>query len=161
MLPFKKILWPTDFSEASFRALIAARELADHFSAELLMLHVVVPVPRMPLPGSTSSSNEPSSSFNVNEYKKELEKYGREALEELVRNEVGTGISVRTVILHGQAPEQIAAYATKENVDLIVIATNGLTGLKRFVLGSVTDKVMKIAPCPVLLADVDKQRDEE
>jgi len=144
MLPFKKILCPTDFSEPSYEALEAACELAQHFSSELLILHAVAPVPIVP-----GAPTVPVS-FNVPEYQQELENASRAMIEEVVRKKVPDKIWTQTLVVLGDPAGQIVRIAAEEKVDLIIIATHGQTGWRRFVFGSVTEKVVRLTPQPVL-----------
>ncbi len=144
MLPFKKILCPTDFSEPSYEALKMANELALHFSSELIVVHVVAPIPLVP------AAPPAPVIFNVVEYQQELEKSLRKMLEDLVRKSVPEKIWVRTEVGLGDAADQIVKIANEEKVDLIVIATHGQAGWRRFVFGSVTEKVVRLTPQPVL-----------
>ena len=140
MLPFKKILYPTDFSDPSYEALKAANELALHFSTELCLVHVVSPV--------TPSPTDPSgSNFLVLQ---EMEKAARESLKEMVEKRIPKELLVRQIVVLGGAAEEIIQISEKEKVDLIVIATHGQTGWRHFVFGSVAEKVVQLAPCPVL-----------
>ena len=140
MLPFKKILYPTDFSEPSYEALKAASELALHFSSELCIVHVVSP--------ATAPPADPSgSSFLVLQ---EMEKAAKEALNEIVKKRMPKELSVRPIVVVGGAAEEIIQMSKKERVDLIVIATHGQTGWRHLVFGSVAEKVVRLAPCPVL-----------
>ncbi|MBN1140483.1 MAG: universal stress protein [Deltaproteobacteria bacterium] len=152
MLPFKKILCPTDFSKPSGKAMKAAGELALHFSSELLVVHVVVPVPVVPgIP----------LSVNVAEYQQELEISSKKKLENWVRNNVSKKIRAGTRVVLGDPAEQIVKIAGEEETDLIVIATQGQTGFKRLAFGSVTEKVVRLSPEPVLTirpASTPKQR---
>ncbi len=144
MLPFKKILYPTDFSQPAGEALRAAQEMALHFSADLLIVHVVPPVPVV-------SSPAVPSPFNVPLYQQELAHSSRRLLDDWVRNKVTTGkLSVTPILLHGDAAEKILQAARETRPDLIVMATHGQTGWRRFVFGSVAEKVVRMAPCPVL-----------
>ena len=140
MLPFQKILYPTDFSDPSYEALKAANELALHFSAELCVLHVVTPVSRAPA--------DPSGSDLL--ILQEMEKAARESLEEIVKRRIPKELLVRQIVVLGAAAEEIIQISEKEKVDLIVIATHGQTGWRHFVFGSVAEKVVRLAPCPVL-----------
>jgi nucleotide-binding universal stress UspA family protein len=140
MLPFKKILYPTDFSDPSYEALKAANELALHFSAELCVLHVVTPVAQAPA--------DPSDSALL--VLQEMEKAARESLEEMVKKRIPKELLVRQIVVLGGASEEILQISKKEKVDLIVIATHGQTGWRHFVFGSVAEKVVRLAPCAVL-----------
>jgi nucleotide-binding universal stress UspA family protein len=143
MLPFKKILCPTDFSESSYEAIKTAGEIAFHFGSELCVLHVVSPVPMIPV------SAEPSA-FDVSLYERELEASSKKSLEEIVNQLEWKELRVRLIVLRGNAADEIVRTAHEENVDLIVIATRGRTGLDRLVFGSVAEKVVRFARCPVL-----------
>ncbi len=144
MLPYKIILCPTDFSEPSYQALTAAIELAEHFKSRLLILHVVPPVPHLS-PGIAHPQ-----AFDVASYQKELETSSVDALNDLVKNRLSDQMLVKQVVKQGDPAEEIVAAAEVEGVDLVVIATHGLTGWRRFMFGSVTEKVVRMAKCPVL-----------
>ena len=143
MLPIKKIVCPTDFSEASYEAINAAGELAFHFGSELCVLHVVSPVPLVPM------GPEPSG-FNVSSYEQELEASSKKSLEEIVNQLEWKELKVRLIVLRGSAADEIVRVAEEEKADLIVIATHGRTGLDRLIFGSVAEKVVRLAKCPVL-----------
>ncbi|MGQ9646882.1 MAG: universal stress protein [Thermodesulfobacteriota bacterium] len=143
MLPIKRILCPTDFSEPSYEAIKVAGELAFHFGSELCVLHVVSPVPPVPM------GAEPSG-FNVPLYEQQLETSSRKSLEEIIHQMEWRDLQVRLSVLRGNAAEEIVRTSEEENVDLIVIATRGRTGLDRLIFGSVAEKVVRLAKCPVL-----------
>jgi nucleotide-binding universal stress UspA family protein len=143
MLPIKKIVCPTDFSEASHEAINAAGELAFHFGSELCVLHVVSPVPLVPM------GAEPSG-FNVSLYERELEASSKRTLEEITYQLEWKDLNVRLIVLRGNAADEIVRVAEEERADLIVIATHGRTGLDRLIFGSVAEKVVRLAKCPVL-----------
>jgi nucleotide-binding universal stress UspA family protein len=142
VLRFSKILWPTDFSDASYEALQIADELASHFRAELILLHVVHPIAVAPSPAP--------SQFNGPAYQRSAEAQALQALQNIAKKKVSDNIKVRPGVLMGSAANVIVDSAAKEEADLIVIATNGETGLQRFVFGSVAEKVVRLATCPVL-----------
>lgn len=144
MLPFKKILWPTDFSEPSMAALKAADEMAHHFFAELHLVHVVPPVPVVVHPPGAPTT------FNTDEYERQLEDAGRTALKDLAQKKVSKDLKVHQHVARGQPADEIARIAEETGVDLIVIATHGTTGWRRLVFGSVAGKVVQAAKCPVL-----------
>jgi len=142
MLPLKKILFPTDFSEPSYEALKAANELALHFSSQLLVLHVIHPFPIVPA--------EPAPTFNVSQVLQEMETSATQALQTLVEEKVKGSIKTSTFTIHGNPADEIVQLADEERVDVIVIATHGLTGWRRLVFGSVAERVVRQARCPVL-----------
>ena len=143
MLPFKRILCPTDFSEPAFVALKRAEELARHFGAELIVAHVIPPVP------GPHSFPDPQASFkfDVPLYQQELAIKAEEMLKELVSHHK---VATRNLVTTGEAAPEILRIAHQEHVDLIVIASHGLTGRRRLVFGSVAEKVVRQATCPVL-----------
>lgn len=142
MFPVKKILCPTDFSGPAADCLQAASEMAQHFGAELVVLHVVPVIPTLP--------PDPNYVFKVPEYEQYLHADAEKQLRQIRERLSAEKINVRTIIGHGSAAEEIVAAAKKENADLIVIATHGSTGWQRLVFGSVTEKVVRLAECPVL-----------
>jgi nucleotide-binding universal stress UspA family protein len=143
MLPFKRILCPTDFSEPAFTALKRAEELARCFDAELIVAHVIPPLPGPHLfPDPKASLN-----FDVPLYQQELAIKAEQMLKDLVsHHKVGT----RDLVTTGEPAPEILRIAQQEHVDLIVIASHGLTGWRRLVFGSVAEKVVRQATCPVL-----------
>jgi len=143
MLPIKKILCPTDFSEPSYEALKAANDIAACFSAELILVHVVTPIPVIPI-------HDDPTSFNLPLYEKEMETSARKSLDQVAGEKIPGQINTRTLVIQGDPASQIVRLAVAENTDLIVIATHGLTGWRKFMFGSVTEKVIRLATCPVL-----------
>jgi universal stress protein A len=142
MLPIKRILCPTDFSGPACTCIRTASELAEHFGAELLLVNIVPALPSVP--------PDPNYVFKIPEYEQYLhadaEGHLRQAREELV----GKNVKVHTQVGHGSAAEEIVLIAKTEGVDLIVISTHGSTGFERLVFGSVAEKVVRLAECPVL-----------
>lgn len=145
MLPIKNILCPTDFSEPSYEALKAADELATHFSATLHLVNVIPVVPIVEAPIGVESA-----SFNVASYQQELEGQAEKSIKTLVEQKVSKGVNVVTEVLIGNAAGEVIRYTTEKNIDLIVIATHGLSGWRRFISGSVTEQIVRQAVCPVL-----------
>ena len=143
MLPFKKILCPTDFSEPALTALKRAEELARHFGAAVIVAHVIPPVP------GPHSFPDPQASFNfdVPLFQQELAIKAEQMLKDLVsHHKVGT----RNAVTTGEPAPEILRIAHQEHVDLIVIASHGRTGWRRLVFGSVAEEVGRQATCPVL-----------
>jgi universal stress protein A len=142
MLPIRRILAPTDFSDVSVDTVISASELARHFGADLLVAHVIPPVPTLP--------SDPHFNFEVPAYQEALRENAERRLREAVRSLVDGGIEARTMVTHGDPAREIVRIARDERVDLIVIATHGLTGWQHIVFGSVAEKVVRTADRPVL-----------
>jgi universal stress protein A len=141
-MDIRQILAPTDLSELSQQGVKIAQELAEVFGAQLLLLHVVEPPP-YPVEGIVPSHLAATL----------LSDLERQASDELVKifpaaQESKVTITRRVVI--GIPYRKIVEVAEEEKADLIVITTHGRTGLSHLVMGSVTEKVIRTAPCPVL-----------
>jgi universal stress protein A len=143
MLPFKRILCPTDFSEPAFKAIKAAGELAEKFSAELILIHVVGAIPALDTPTGMVG-------FDVSAYQKELTDSAEKSLQERLEKHIPGGVTARALVVHGEAAHEIVRAAKEEGVDLIVVSTHGATGWRERIFGSVTEKVVRHAECPVL-----------
>ena len=138
-----RILAPIDFSEPSKKALRAAKEMAALYGARLDLLFVaeerVVPVFRdTGLPGVSLVKMDP-----------EIVKNSAEALSQLSEEVGGPEVELQGHVAHGDVAPRIIDFAESHDVDLIMIATRGLTGLNHFLIGSVTERVVRRAPCPV------------
>jgi nucleotide-binding universal stress UspA family protein len=143
ILPIKKILCPTDFSVPSNEGLKAGGELASFFSAELVLIHVVSTAQFLPAP------YEPSAAI-LPQILKEVEESAKKSLQQISQDIIDNGIRVRTLLLQGGPADEIVRSAEEEAVDLIVMATHGQSGWKKFISGSVTEKVVRLADRPVL-----------
>jgi len=148
MLPVTKILCPSDFSDPSFRALTVADELARHFDADLFILHVVTSVPSLYY--SAPVGAELYADFDVQKYQKNLVDEAYRRMEGIAAERIAPEVKLHKVVLNGDAPYQIVEYAKLISTDLIVISTHGHTGWRLIVFGSVADRVVKLAGCPVL-----------
>lgn len=144
MFPVKLILCPTDFSEPAQHALKAAIEFARRFDAELLLLNVVDPLPMMHAPMEAST-------FDFESFEKERIAGATARLARLIRSEVPQGLRVEPLVVSGNVPSQIVRIAEERHVDLIVIATHGWMGWRRLLFGSVAERVMRTADCPVCI----------
>lgn len=143
MLPVKKIFCPTDFSEPSYEALKVADEMALHFSAELVLVHVVTPISIDPI------YVDPTS-FDLPLFEKEREASAKRAIAKLSKEKLSPDIKRKSIVVQGDAAYQIVELSAEEKADLIIIATHGLTGWRKVIFGSVTEKVIRLAKCPVL-----------
>ena len=139
------ILLPTDFSECGNYALSYAASLARTFHASIICVNVIEPiVPTVgysgmtePFPLRTSPNNSRTSA------ERELPK--------LAECEECAGLNVEELVVHGEAASEIVRVARERNVDLIVIASHGRTGLGRILFGSTAEAVVRHASCPVLV----------
>ncbi len=143
MLPFKKVLCPTDFSAPSCEAVSAASEVARMFSAPLVLVHVVQPLPA----AATAASGYP---VDVEALETALLEHAKQRLHEFAHARVGRGVTTTVRAVRGSVAVEILDVANDEGVDLIVISTHGETGLRHVLLGSVAERVVRMATCPVL-----------
>jgi nucleotide-binding universal stress UspA family protein len=146
VLVVKRILCPTDFSLPSYEALRVAGEVARHFGAELWVMHVVPPIPA---PGPVT---EPTfvPGFDLPLYQQELTGSSEKALKAVIKERLPQDLAVQSVLTPGDPAREIIQTAQEHQIDLIIIATHGHTGWGRFIFGSVAEKVVRLAPCPVL-----------
>lgn len=120
---FYRIVVPTDFSTCAEEAWALAQRVAQTCGSELVLVHVLEAPPDTEI-GET------------------LEQWAAKARQR--------GLKARTVVRTGTPHQEIVALATDERADLVVIGTHGRGGLNRALLGSVADRVVRLAPCPVL-----------
>jgi nucleotide-binding universal stress UspA family protein len=139
---FHRIVVATDFSECAQKAWELAGRIAAAPGSELVLTHVLTEVP---LYGE--------GLFNIETARKVREgarKWAEGALEAWVGKARAEGLTARAALRTGVAHQEIVALARDERADLVVIGTTGRGGLNRALLGSVADRVVRIAPCPVL-----------
>ncbi len=142
MFSMKKILCPTDFSEGSLAAVSQAGELVHQAGGVMYLVNVIPVQPGLP--------TDPNYVFKVPEYERTLHSEAEHQLQEIAQPLNARGVETRTFIGHGDAASEIVRIADQEDVDLIIISTYGNTGWRRFAFGSVTEKVVRLAQCPVL-----------
>src|SRR6266511_1213458 len=141
-LHIKSILVPIDFSPPSKKALDYAVTLARQFKAKLTLLHVVEPV----------ATPDFAASFPLVMENDKLMAAAKNELERAVKSaRIPRGIVEKILVRFGRSFHEIADAARTRKVDLIVISTHGYTGLKHALLGSTTERVVRHAPCPVLV----------
>jgi len=141
MIEFTRILSPVDFSESSTRSLAHAVALARWYQAQLTVLHVVPTFEPMPIRGDLGQPVHITTPLT------------REAVVAEMRRHldvVGVLPDAMLIAQAGDASSTIVEQATTERADLIVMGTHGRRGFKRLLLGSVTETVLREAPCPVL-----------
>lgn len=150
MLPVKRILWPTDFSDPSLEALKAAQELATSFCSELYLLHVIPPIPVVAGPDGPTG-------FNVSLYEADLERSAKKLLSDIREKRISKDIKVHQIVSLGNPAYEIPRIAEEKQIDLMVLATHGETGWRHFVFGSVAEKVIRHVSCPVLTIHAPKE----
>ena len=129
MIQVRKILYPTDFSTYSTQAYFHAVGLAETYGASLTIVYVYAP-------GTADASGGDR-------------RHWRSQLEQVRPG--NPNIPVHHALLEGDPASEIARYAADAGIDVIVIGTHGRTGVERLVMGSVAEKVMREAPCSVLV----------
>jgi nucleotide-binding universal stress UspA family protein len=140
MIEIQKILVPTDFSEYSQHAVKYAVALAQSFKAKLYVVHV----------WDQSIAVGPTETFHT-EIWVEAEKSEKERLNQVTQGLRTEGIDAESVFVSGTAYIEIVKTAKELDVDLITLATHGRTGLSHLVFGSTAEKIIRLAPCPVLV----------
>jgi nucleotide-binding universal stress UspA family protein len=144
------LLVPVDFSDSSVRALRYAVDLATESQGSLIILHVV-PADY----GWLAIGREESRDLD-----KALQRQAVDRLRALANAHVGQNVPVDLEVRLGRPAEEIVAAATESKCDAIVMSTRGLTGLDRYLIGSVADRVARLAPCPVVLVRPGKRSPE-
>lgn len=138
----RSILVPVDFSDHAREALRHARELAAFFGARIDLLHVI-DVRIHPAFYDTGV-------FGVDDLVPGADRKAAARLAQFYRETEGPLDTFHAEVVTGYAPAEIVAHARRVESDLIVLSTHGLTGLEHFLIGSVAEKVVRAAPCPVL-----------
>jgi nucleotide-binding universal stress UspA family protein len=137
MIP-KHILVPTDYSDTAERGTRYAFELAQAIGAKVSLLHVyVIPPP-------------PEAGGLAGDFAHEATQQAEKQLAYAAAKYQDSGALARTLLATGDASEAILAAAREIGADLIIIGTHGRTGVRRMLLGSVAETVLRAAPCPVL-----------
>jgi len=138
---FSKVLVPVDGSDNSFRALDHAISLAESTGARVTAMHVIE------RPPTVYVESQKLLNDLLDNYKKESEK----VLDKCKQIADKSGVKIETVMAEGDAASTIVGYANKEGFDVIIIGSRGLGRFKEMVLGSVSNKVLHHAKCPVLI----------
>jgi nucleotide-binding universal stress UspA family protein len=144
---FSRILVPVDFSTPSEAALAYARMLAARFHGKLQLLHVVEEHLAVPL----SEGSEMYVGVSIPE-RDVLIRNAEEQLAQRISGDDRGMFAATTKVLYGpgRTADQIVNYAVDEGFDLIVMGTHGRKGIAHVLMGSVTERVVQVAPCPVM-----------
>src|ERR1043165_8168328 len=136
----REILVPIDFSEPSKKALKYAVALATQFGDQLSLLHVIEPTAQgFPYPALALENDQVKATM-----KRRLEGLGK-------YETTNPRLIQKAAVTHGRAFQEVVRAARGLQVDLIIMATHGYTGIKHVLLGSTTERVVRYAPCPVLV----------
>ena len=146
---FNKILIPTDGSENTKSAIAQGLELAKAMGSEVTALYVV---------DQASFVNFPMDASVFSIYPL-LEKEGKEAVDYVIREGEKAGVKVEGKVVEGNPAKKIVDEA--ENYDLVVMGTLGRTGISKLLLGSVAERVVRLAPCPVLVVRTASEAEEK
>jgi nucleotide-binding universal stress UspA family protein len=138
MIDLKRILVPTDFGEPSAAALKYGLELAQRFGAELHLFHVVEN------PGEAAEAEYPIGLFDT------MQNAAHDRLRQLLTPAELREVQPHCAMRLGAAADEIVRYAESSAIDLIVMGTHGREGVARAIMGSVAEKVVRRATCPVL-----------
>lgn len=143
-------LVPVDFSEYSDHALDYALSLASQLQSRLTLLHVIQPL----MVGGADIGMVPYA------YAQQLEEETRESMQKCLDRINAAGLKGEGMVVHGVPWQEIVDMAKNRHNDLIIMGTHGRTGIKHVLLGSVAEKVVRLAPCPVLVVRLPENQDE-
>ena len=146
---YDRVLIPTDGSTASEGAIERAIDLANQYGATLHALYVV--------DAGTYSSLEAAADVVADELRAE----GTEAVEAIAARGADSGVAVETAVETGVVHRAIVDYVDRQEIDLVVMGTHGRTGVGRFLLGSVAEKVIRTADVPVMTVRADGGESDE
>jgi nucleotide-binding universal stress UspA family protein len=151
---FAKILVPLDGSELSEKALAMAQTLASAADTSIHLMQVISLRPELDARRGSGGESITVLEMAQDAARRLIEVQtvrGKEYLESRAVQLQNAGINVITVIREGAADENIVEYAKEQEIDLIVMSTHGRSGFKRFIVGSVTDRVIRAGETPVLV----------
>lgn len=146
-----KILVPYDGSSYSKKALNQAMELAHNLDSEIILINVVS-LSYIAPPGGLTGLTKGKSKNPVEKWKKSVKSHAKKMLESCVSKCKSNGITASFVVKDGNISQEILGFAKKKNVTLIIIGSQGLSGISKLkTLGSTSRKVSEQAHCPVLI----------
>lgn len=142
MKRIQRILYATDFSSASRRAFDAALAMAKVQNARLTIAYVLAPIVTVP--------EQYIDAATYDRFDRQARQWGTQKLDRLVARAKKAGVKATGVLRDGNPADQIVAAARAGKSDLIVVGTHGRRGLPKFFLGSVAERVVSTASCPVV-----------
>jgi nucleotide-binding universal stress UspA family protein len=142
MAPYRRIIHATDFSSSALPALRQAVALARRWRARVILLHVMTP------PSPFVSEGLPPSSYDqlLAHARRETKRHLTALLSRVRRK----GVQASAVLAEGFPAEEVLRIARRQRADLLVLGTHGRTGLRRALMGSVAERIVRQARCPVL-----------
>lgn len=143
-MQLKSILCPVDFSEFSVAAYQYAISLAGHYQARLVCLHIVE-LWKYPFADYAAHQGD------FAEFSRAINEGGDQQLRDFVKKHSANGLQPELVVRQGNSSNCILSFAQSDNIEVIVMGTHGRRGFDRLVMGSTTDRVLRRAPCPVLV----------
>jgi universal stress protein A len=142
MKRIRQILYATDFSTTSRRALDTAMALAKSQKAKLTIMHVLAPIVLVP--------EQYLDAVTMDRLQNEARQWSSRQLARLSTRAKNNSVKASVLLREGDAAEQIVRACRSRKSDLIVMGTHGRRGLRKFFLGSVAERVVATAPCPVV-----------
>jgi nucleotide-binding universal stress UspA family protein len=143
MLTIHTVLVPTDFSDCSQQAVDYAVQLANTPEATIHLLNVIEPV--------VYPTDIGIAQVGLADLEQELQNSAEEELAKMKKELEEKGLKVVTAVRHGRASQCTVEYAKTNDIDIISIGTHGRSGFEHFLFGSTTERVLRQAPCPVLV----------
>jgi nucleotide-binding universal stress UspA family protein len=143
MKRIRRVLYASDFSKASSRAFQTAMTMAKASKARLTIVHVIVPFMAM-VPEHYADSG------TLDQLAAQARQWSQRQLAKLAARAKGTGSRTTALLREGDPAEQIVRAARSERADLIVVGTHGRRGFSKLFVGSVAERVVRTAPCPVV-----------
>ncbi|WP_051296150.1 universal stress protein [Eisenibacter elegans] len=153
MTKIQKIVVPTDFSESAHTALIVAAQIASSTGASIDLLHIVPSI--SPTVLSLEDKNNPNSVEN--QYMEYVRQSSEEALKKLSKEPVCANLDIQTHLAEGDVFKTLSSFVTDNQSDLIVMGTRGASGLDEWLVGSNTEKVVRLSAVPVLAVREDQR----
>ncbi len=154
-IQWKKILCPVDFSDRSRKALATAVALAQRDEAELSLVHVVEPIPAPAVPTPPAMPTTPAGT-DLSAMQQEVREGFEAQLATWQGDAVPDRVASKAITLVGRPADELAAFAESEQVDLIVMASLGHGRWRRFLFGSVAERLLKLATCAVLVLPIEQ-----
>jgi nucleotide-binding universal stress UspA family protein len=145
---FHRIFCATDFSEPAEHAWQVAENLASVHRAEVVLVHAFVEMPTYP----------EVATGQVHTVWEEQRRWVQQALDQRAAAAEARGVGARGLLVTGPPAEAVVDAAARDGADLLVVGTHGRTGLERVLIGSVAERIVRAAPCPVLVVRPTKSR---